>query len=138
MIQPALSHGFLSFQVGEEASKSDIDDPWPAKQQTKQRQANGDHADEPEPLPTLLLDETLPIDARELWRLIMADPEFLVSVNKLKKNREIKIGRWRPTKGECIRRPLAAPVNSGNAPAISTHLAFHMGGKVCTGSLKDR
>lgn len=64
--------------------------------------ANGSCVDEPEPLPTLLMDETVPIDAQELWRLIMADPEFLVSVNKLKNNREIKVGRWRLTKGECF------------------------------------
>ena len=59
----------------------------------------------PEPLPTILLEETLPISPRELWRLVMGNPDFLKSVSKLKKNRDLKVGQWRLSKGTqgCMR-----------------------------------
>lgn len=81
--------------MGEEAAKEDIDDPWP-----KQKAGSSKGGEDlPEPLSTPLLDETLPISARDLWRLVMADPEFLSSVQELNKHREPKIGRWQLTKG---------------------------------------
>ena len=53
----------------------------------------------PEPLPTILLEETLPVTPRELWLLVMGSSDLLKSVAKVKKNRDLKIGRWRLGKG---------------------------------------
>ncbi|BDA46845.1 probable membrane-anchored lipid-binding protein YSP2 at C-terminar half [Coccomyxa sp. Obi] len=84
-------------EVGEEAAKSDIDDPWPAASKRKPGSSRGQE-DEVEHLSTVLLDETLPVGARDLWRLVMADPEFFDSVQKLNKHRATKQGRWKLTK----------------------------------------
>ncbi len=83
--------------MGEEAAERDIDDPWPS--QSKQRSGNRATEDLAEPLSTVVLDETLPIGEHDLWRLVMADPEFQSSVQKLNKHRELKVGRWHMTKG---------------------------------------
>ncbi|EIE19795.1 hypothetical protein COCSUDRAFT_44606 [Coccomyxa subellipsoidea C-169] len=83
-------------EVGEEAAERDIDDPWPS--QSKQRSGSRATEDLAEPLSTVVLDETLPIGEHDLWRLVMADPEFQSSVQKLNKHRELKVGRWHMTK----------------------------------------
>lgn len=46
-----------------------------------------------------MLDETLPIGAHDLWRLVMGEPDFQSSVRELNKQRDSKTGRWHLTKG---------------------------------------
>ena len=90
-------------QVGEEAQLGKVDDPWASSghsgKASKHADGDTDAAELPEPLPTTLLDETLPITPRDLWRLVMGDPDFFRSVADMKKNRDLKIGRWRLSKG---------------------------------------
>ncbi len=96
-----IANPFDFLQVGEEAAKSDVDDPWPAASKQKPGSSRGQE-DEVEHLSTVLLDETLPIGARDLWRLVMADPEFFDSIQKLNKHRATKLGRWQLTKGAVL------------------------------------
>ena len=63
-----------------------------------------------EPLPTILLEETLPVTPPELWLLVMGNSDFLKSVSKIKKNRDLKIGRWRLSKGTDTAHELLASV----------------------------
>ena len=108
----------LISQVGEEAAGRDIDDPWPAK--SKRKQGSGGAKDLAEPLSTVVLDETLPIGAHDLWRLVMADPEFQSSVHKLNKHREAKFGRWHLTEGAFAETDhgLCCSLNSAPAPIL--------------------
>lgn len=77
-------------QVGEEATGDAVDDPWP-----KPGGSRGSAAQElPDALHTVLLDEVLPLTARELWRLVMADPAFFRHMQAQKKVSELHIGRW--------------------------------------------
>lgn len=87
-------------QVGEEAKLGNVEDPWAsAGKPTKASNGSKETAELPEPLPIILLDETLPITPRELWKLVMGTPDFLKSVSESRKNRDLKIGRWRLSKG---------------------------------------
>ncbi|KAK9918828.1 hypothetical protein WJX75_007292 [Coccomyxa subellipsoidea] len=87
-------------EVGEEVAGSDVDDPWP-----KHKSGSSGSQDLAEPLSTVVLDETLPIGAHDLWRLVMGEPDFQSSVRELNKQRDSKIGRWHLTKdGGAVRR----------------------------------
>lgn len=103
-------------QVGKEAQLGKVDDPWASSghsgKASKHADGDTDAAELPEPLPTTLLDETLPITPRDLWRLVMGDPDFFRSVADMKKNRDLKIGRWRLSKG----------IFFPNDPCLSIHL----------------
>lgn len=80
--------------MGEEVAGSDVDDPWP-----KHKSGSSGSQDLAEPLSTVVLDETLPIGAHDLWRLVMGEPDFQSSVRELNKQRDSKTGRWHLTKG---------------------------------------
>lgn len=87
-------------QVGDEANTGDIDDPWGLSGKSfKAPKGDKEAAELPEPLPTILLDETLPVTASELWLLVMGSSDFMKRISKLKKNRDLRIGRWRLSKG---------------------------------------
>lgn len=75
-------------QVGEEAGADGIDDPWPKPGRHAQAQ------ELPEALSTSLLDETLPLTPRELWRLVMADAGFFRGFSSVKTVAELRLGRW--------------------------------------------
>ena len=88
----------------------EIDDPWGLSGKSyKAPKREEDDAEMPEPLPTILLEETLPVTPRELWLLVMGSSDLLKSVAKVKKNRDLKIGRWRLSKGiDRVHEPLAS------------------------------
>ena len=87
-------------QVGEEAKLGNVEDPWAsAGKSSKAFHGSKEIAELPEPLPIILLEETLPIMPRELWKLVMGTPDFLKSVSDSRKNRDLRIGRWRLSKG---------------------------------------
>lgn len=58
------------------------------------------------------MEETLPVTPRELWRLVMGNPDFMKSVSDTKKNRDLRIGRWRLSKGvmPCFLRQFSATI----------------------------
>ena len=95
--------------MGEEAKPGDIDDPWPSpgKAAKSQRHAkNGESfAELPEPLPTVLLDERLPLTPRDVWRLLMGNADFLKSFSEKNKMWDLKVGRWHLSKGITDNRP---------------------------------
>ncbi len=90
-------------QVGDEANVGDIDDPWGLSGKTFKAPKGGQEAAElPEPLSTILLDEVLPVTPPELWLLVMGNSDFMKTISKLKKNRDLRIGRWRLSKGRAF------------------------------------
>lgn len=98
-------------KVGDEAHAGDIDDPWGLSGKSfKASKKQDDAAELAEPLPTILLEETLPVTPPELWLLVMGSSDLLKSVSKIKKNRELRIGRWRLSKGTDTTHELLAAV----------------------------
>ena len=68
-----------------------MDDPWPKPGSSRGTAAAPEL---PEALHTVLLDETLPVPPRELWRLVMADPAFFRHMQAQKRVSELRMGRW--------------------------------------------